>query len=382
MIVNVEFLDAEPIENVITSLNFQVDKTLFFGYEEVVEKYGEHSREFLKKYCGVGQVLLYVLPRNNLKRILKILKFRLLEEIRQGNQLFFDITGGDSLVLVAFGMLSREIAAPMHMFDVEKGKLIELDTETEGRISQTAPARKVALNLDSFIELQGGVINNRAQKKLKNPHGPEAEEIIRKMWNIASRHQRCWNSFSRFMRSGSPDESMTVRKKTSAVNEFLHAVRGLTSTKLNEILDDCQDAGILTDVVHNKEQYAYTYLNDAVRECFGDAGSILELHTYVELKEDSTDCRAGVHLDWDGVIHDKSGVDVLNEIDVLLLQEYIPTFVSCKSGTADKSALYELETVARRFGGKYAKKVLVAPQGMSETDLIRAQEMGIEVRKQ
>ena len=44
-------------------------------------------------------------------------------------------------------------------------------------------------------------------------------------------------------------------------------------------------------------------------------------------------------------------------------------------------ALYELETVASRFGGKYAKKVLVAPQGLSYGHRLRAQEMGIIVKR-
>ncbi len=44
-------------------------------------------------------------------------------------------------------------------------------------------------------------------------------------------------------------------------------------------------------------------------------------------------------------------------------------------------ALYELDAVARRFGGKYAKKVLVSAQDLADVYLERADEMGIEVRK-
>ena len=36
MIINVEFFDENPIENVITSLNYKVDKTLFFGYSNMI----------------------------------------------------------------------------------------------------------------------------------------------------------------------------------------------------------------------------------------------------------------------------------------------------------------------------------------------------------
>lgn len=44
-------------------------------------------------------------------------------------------------------------------------------------------------------------------------------------------------------------------------------------------------------------------------------------------------------------------------------------------------ALYELETVANRFVGKYAKKVLVTAKEVAPGHLLRAKEMGIEVRR-
>lgn len=43
-------------------------------------------------------------------------------------------------------------------------------------------------------------------------------------------------------------------------------------------------------------------------------------------------------------------------------------------------ALYELQTVEDTFSGKYAKKVIAAPQGLNETHSLRAKEMNIEVR--
>ena len=53
MIVNIEFLDNEPIENVISSLHFKIDKTIFFGFADVIEEKKEVTKNFLKKYCGV-----------------------------------------------------------------------------------------------------------------------------------------------------------------------------------------------------------------------------------------------------------------------------------------------------------------------------------------
>ena len=102
------------------------------------------------------------------------------------------------------------------------------------------------------------------------------------------------------------------------------------------------------------------------------------------MKRESDYCEAGVHIDWDGK---RSERDVLNEIDVIAIKGNVPIFISCKNGRLGKTqslhALYELDTVTSRFGGKYAKMIMIAPQGLySETDFLRAEEMGIEVRSE
>lgn len=108
------------------------------------------------------------------------------------------------------------------------------------------------------------------------------------------------------------------------------------------------------------------------------------MEMYAFLKEryenDVDDCRVGVHIDWDGIMHKSAGKDVLNEIDIMSIKNNLPTFISCKIGNVDQMALYELETVANRFGGKYAKKVLVIAKDMASGHALRAEEMGIEVR--
>ena len=50
------------------------------------------------------------------------------------------------------------------------------------------------------------------------------------------------------------------------------------------------------------------------------------------------------------------------------------------SPTRTLHALYELDAVAKKFGGKYAKKILVSAKELSDVYLARAEEMGIEVK--
>lgn len=386
MVVIFEFLGAEPIENVITCMHYAVDKVVYFGYHETIGSLKKSTDKFLKKYCGVKNTVYHSLPKDDLQSVLKSMRKEIEYELGQKNSIYFDITGGESLILVAFGMLAGEYKAPMHHFDIRKNKLLELDEGAGRAISKEAPAKETSFTLNSFIELRGGIINYNLQKGMKNVGSDEAADVER-LWTVAKKYWDYWNPLSTFLRDNFGSwEGLDINSSAGRMHAALAASKTKLKTpdKLNELLDALQKAGVLLDVVYNKERYQFRFKNQFVKDCLWDGGSILELYIYQCEKKKSDDCRVGVHIDWDGEISYPWSADVLNEIDVLTLQGNIPTFISCKSGkmegTKALSALYELETVARRFGGKYAKKVLVVTRPLGEAYKARADEMGIEVR--
>lgn len=386
MVVVFEFLGTEPIENVITCMHYKVDKVVYFGYHEVIQSLKNSTDKFLKKYCGVTSTVYHAMPKDDLQMILKSMRKEIEYELGQKNRIYFDITGGESLILVAFGMLSAEYKTPMHHFDVRKDKLIKLNDAEAEAICKNVPERKIDFTLDSYIELRGGVINYNLQKEMKDGLNKHAEDV-EKLWEVAKKHQNYWNPLSNALRAAFiPDDDLSVKV---SVNEVLNILSNAKSklargTKLEEILKALAEKGLLKSFVCERGRYQFQFKNQFVKECLWDGGSVLELHIYQCEKVNADDCRIGVHIDWDGKITYPEGTDVLNEIDVLTLKGNIPTFISCKSGKMDGNkalpALYELETVARRFGGKYAKKVLAVTSSIGEAYLARAEEMGIEIQ--
>lgn len=389
MIVNFEFLDDEPIENLITCMNFKIDRVVFFGYHKTIEEQKERTEKFLKKYCGVQTVVFHALSQHDLQSALNTMRKEVQYERSQKNQIYFDITGGEDLILVAFGMLSKELEMPMHMYDVVADKLVELDEGAKASISKDVETKKVQMSIELFIKIHGGKINKNLHKEIKGIDNPEFMDDVEKIYQIAKQNWDYWNPFSDFLRTTMVPvdaETLHVSKRTQTILDALSvsATKLKTVRKLNEIVDALAAVGVLIDVDHANGRYRFRFKNQAIKECLWEGGSILELHICQKEARHSGECQVGVHLDWDGVIHDEPGVDVLNEIDVLSLDGNIPTFISCKSGKmgAQQSlyALYELDTVARRFGGKYAKKVLVTAKDLQPVYLERAAEMGIEVR--
>lgn len=421
MVVVFEFLSREPIENVITAMNFQVDRLVFFGKHEDIISQKEKTENFLRKYCAVESIVFLPLSGSNLQSVLETMRKEIELELSKKAKLFFDITGGESLMLVAFGMLSREYETPMHMYDIFKGKLLELNAESlhynEAKeehfnrdkqndevnayepnveflndkqhkgISSIATKRYVPMTLDKLIEMHGGVINYKLQKDIKDVPDEESREDILKIRKVMKLHSEHWNPFSEFLRENmNPDEEGRVYRKESTVLKALadSSNKLKSAHKFYQIMEDLARAGAILDLKHFEGKYQFRFKNKAIKGYLWDGGSILELYSYLQEKEHSDECRVGVHLDWDGVLEGPSGIDVLNEIDVLSLRGYIPTFISCKSGKLSPQqclhALYELDTVANRFGGKYAKKRLVVTSEINEVYQERALEMGIELK--
>ncbi len=383
MIVNFEFLDQEPIENLITCLNYKVDKVVFFGNEDLITIKKEETTNFLKRHCNVKEVEFYGLSETNLDEALVTMSEVIDKEQGAENELFFDITGGMGLTPIVFGILAREKNLPMHKYDVETGWLYELN----GRgISQKVEKQVVELDIDKYIQMFGGKINHTMHKDTKSLDDQDFAEDVANLWDICNRYKKSWNVFSEFLRDYcQPDMELFVSLDLVELRADIKKGKKFGRKDIRNIFDECVEIGIFENFYDMNDQFGetctFSYKSEAIQDILWDAGAILELHTYMVESEKSNDCRVGVHIDWDGVIEGRWGNDTVNEIDVLSLKGYIPTFISCKNGNVDQMSLYELDTVASRFGGKYAKKVLVAPQGMNKSHRIRAREMGIEVRQ-
>lgn len=382
-----EFLSEEPIENLITSMRFKIGKAIYFGYHDTIEKLKDSTASFLKKYCDGEQAVFHAMSKTDVQSMTKTMRQAIEYEKSQGNSTYFDMTGGEEAILIAFGLLAGEYDTPMHAFDIEKDKLSRLEEGSSRSITDCEP-REFDLDLDKYVEMHGGRINYNLHKASKNIDDPEFSEDVEKLWSIENDFTEEWNLLSIFLRTHMmPEASLEVNCDLEKTESLLRSANNRLNTleKFNRIMDRLGAEGLLRDLRHSDGVYSFRYKDRAVRDCLRDGGSTLELYVYKREQAVNDDCKVGVHLDWDGVLHYSPGIDVLNEIDVLTLKGNVPTFISCKTGKMGPSntlhALYELQTVAERFGGKYAKKVLVTSRMPAEVYITRAEEMEIKIEQ-
>ncbi len=381
MIISIEFFDAEPIENVVTYLNYEVDKAIFFGYDEVMRPQKKSTARFLTEVCGVKEVEFHAVDCRNLRAIVEAITEVVQREKAAGHKVCFDLTGGESLPLVAFGILAKTFTASMYRFDIETNEIMEYAGDGKA-LSDLARKRPITMNLDQYISLYSGAINYKHKKLFKEVTAERAEDIER-IWNLSRKYGDKWVHYSAILRKFAPDGDLEVQvDEKSLQGEFRRHRRAGKLKDFHVFLSECHKAGVFHVYSAGHHGYHYRYKNQEIKELFWDSGSILEMYTYLleSRKPDTDDCRVGVHIDWDGAIHSGGNRDVLNEIDVMSLRGNIPTFISCKIGNVDQMSLYELETIAKRFGGKHARKVLATAQPLSAAHRRRAEEMCIEVR--
>ena len=72
MNVNIEFFVLDPIENLITCLNFKMDKVIYFGHSDVMTSDRQkHTERILREVCGVKQVEFHVVSQKNLSSVVE-----------------------------------------------------------------------------------------------------------------------------------------------------------------------------------------------------------------------------------------------------------------------------------------------------------------------
>lgn len=385
----VEFFDKSAIENILSALVCRPDRVVFIGDSlKRMERRVTAYRQVLESRDIRAELVCKSVNKNDLLGIAKVLS----QIVEQEEQCVFNLDGGDELYLVAVGMVAQHYPEKVKLqrFNMRSGTVFECDTD--GCTRNTA---ELEVTVAENALIYGGRVVYDGEKAGATYPWLFTEsfcEDIRGMWRVCSRNPKAWNLLlgildkldSLFPLEGQcltvpMEEALTQIKKRRAKESDFFA-----------FLESLAQEGLLLGYRQNDDYFTFQYKDHQVRRCLTKAGQILELMIAAEAMEAEQDGKplyhdvaTGVYLDWDGDLAEY-GADTSNEIDVLLMKGAIPVFISCKNGQVETEELYKLNTVARRFGGIHAKRVLVA----SELDKMgskakylkeRAQDMGIRI---
>lgn len=365
----VEFYDRTPIENVISSLTTVPDKIIFIGDGKVMKKFDSVYRAFLEAR-GLNIELAYRnIKKNDLNNIVEVLS----DIVEIEEQCVFDLTGGEDLVLVAMGIVFQKYSdknIQMQRFNIRNS--VVTDCDNDGTILYSGIPE---VTVEEHIRLHGGVVryeNENDDRTFQWDLSDDFVNDIEKMWSICRTNPGLWNAQLNVLEAFEAcmvDPSLNVMVNISTIQEHLKYV-GVKYVSIKGLLRALDQKHLIYSYADDGQNISFTYKNEQVKKCLIKAGTVLELKVLIAanslLNKDGTvfytDSMNGVYIDWDGNLHDLTDEekDTENEIDVVLMKGLTPIFISCKNGQVDDDELYKLESVTNRFGGLYAKKVLIA----------------------
>lgn len=384
----VEFFDKTSIENIASCLVNPPEKVVFIGDNAKLMK--KRIANYEKVFAERGQKIEFfykTVSKSNLDNAVAILE----EIIAENEDCNFDITGGNEILNLALGMVwerNQQKNIQIHRINIRNNKVYDCDKDGQ-TIFEDIPK----LTIQENIRIYGGdiVYGEIDDTKTFNwDMNPEFVKDIENIWNICKADVRYWNTQIGVLDDISTigetsDDGLTVVVYRAALNAYL---QGNKHRYVNapEIIGPLLDLGLLTEFEETDDTITVSYKNKQIKKCLTVAGQALEmkiLSTARALSDDDgtplyNDTLSNVTIDWDGEFHDEKAekvFDTENEIDVLLMHGIVPVFISCKNGVITADELYKLDTVAGRFGGQYAKRVIVA------TSLKKMKDKGVYIRQ-
>lgn len=337
----IEFFDTQAVENIGSCLISAPERVILIGYnKKVLQRHAQRYHDFFLKRGENIEFLFQSVNRNSLSDIVELLS----DIVEEYEDCVFDLSGGEDLMLVAVGIVYhryRDRGIQMHRLNLRSNMLYDCDCD-----GVVIPIKHLpVLSTEEIVSLWGGKViyeDERAATTRCWDWGDEFQEDIRAMWRICRKNVRDWNA----------------QMDTFAFTDTVSPTR---------IVDELLKGGLIT-AMEQSDTLKVCYKNEQIRKCLTKAGQVLELYiTLLAMQAEDkngdpvyNDVCTGVFIDWDGGEPDSEEVKTENEIDVIMMHGLIPVFVSCKNGNVDMDELYKLNTVAERFGGRYAKKVLIA----------------------
>lgn len=392
----VEFFDGVSIDNMASCLTIKPDKIIFIGENKPMKKQEEAYTRLIKSQ-GINVKFDYKpIKKNDVDEIVSVLS----EIVEEEENCAFDLTGGEDLVLFAMGIVSERYRntgkIQMHRFNIRSGRVYDCDKD--GNLPDIEQPK---LTVKDNIVLYGGTIVPYNGKKgtYDWAFDDDFESDLKNMWDICKVNPGLWNlqigTFAAIAEINDLKEGiLDVFAKKDQVEDFMKKQKH-KYVWVPGIIDEFKKRGLITDLVDSEDAASFVFKNEQVKLCLTKEGTVLELITLLYAKsakeKDGSlwfdDAVSGVYIDWDLTLHDitEDEKDTENEVDVILMKGMVPLFVSCKNGYVDENELYKLNTVAEKFGGPYAQKVLIATYfGKNSTDshkcfVQRAKDMKIQL---
>lgn len=367
MKVLIEYYDKDVLKNIMAPLTLRPDKVIYL-YDRGMEDMSVFRSLItcFEKSLPHLAVEYYPVEITTVEK-LRIATRRVVERYGAEN-CTLELTGGSELMMIAGYKAGIETGIRMVHTDLVRRCIT--DIETDEKLADT-----VTLTLENFIDAKGACFMGESHR----PPKPEQYEAIQEMARYLFRHLKDWKVTCSWLQTVAartlPHElHMESRRET-------HMKNGKAVAPAVHILEQLEEKGFIRNLQVTKERVQFDFCTIEDRQYGISYGVWLELYVYVAAVDSGAfdDVKLGTMIDWN--VYDGLTIGG-NEIDVMLMDDSLPVFISCKLRDADTAALNELLIAKKRLGGWFSKGVIVtfSKEKQEKTGTYeRCKELGLEM---
>ena len=359
----IEIFDSVNLQNnILASVAYKAKRTIFL-YEPRHEDGMEGVFAFLKeKMPGLIIDKIPVSARNAKETVWEVM-----EPLHEAvEDVIVEINGGNSIIGNYARECCRRFGITCIVSDVTSNRIIGVENAKEWEGAIEFPQ----LDFEDILMLQGRVFNRNMHMLAEEKY----HERILAMSEYVFAHQSDIKFFYDFVHHKSEGEL-----SEPGLHIVLNRVQDV-SERILKIFKMLESQGFIRNFDHGDKKITFICTEPFVKEMLAVKGSWLEMYVYILAKRSGlfSEVYQSVMIGWDLEIRPKFNVE--NEIDVVLMKQGVPIFISCKMTNPKPDALNEIYALANSFGGYGAIPVLVTSSDVrnrSKTLWNRSEEMGV-----
>lgn len=344
MKVLIELFDKDTLKNIVAPLTLRPDKVVYL-YDRGMEDRNAFRSLITCFRKSMPHIVVEDIPVDiSSVRTLRAAVCRVAERYEAAN-CTLELTGGSELMMIAAYQAGVEMGMRMVHTDLVKGCIT--DIETDERLTDT-----VTLTLENFIDAKGACFMGESHQ----PPQAERYDAINRMARYLFRHLHEWKTTCSWLQTVAARGFSHELQLESRRN--IHTKGGKPIAPNDEILLEFEKNGFLQALELEKNGIRLRFSSLQEKQYCINYGVWLELYVYVAAASSGAfqDVKLGTMIDWN--VYDGLKIGG-NEIDVMLMEDSLPVFISCKLRDADTAALNELLIAKKRLGGWFSKGIIV-----------------------
>ncbi len=363
----IKFYDKDVLKNIVAPLTLLPDKMVYL-YDNGMEDLNAFRSLEKCFHKHKASMVVEAHPVDILSVEAMCGKLRDIIHTHDKDSCALEIVGGSELMLIAGYRTARVADIPILHTDLMQKQIRDLE-------SGELVAKTAKLSLEDFIHAKGACFMGESHK----PPAEETFENIKKMARYLFTHLQEWKETCTYLQTIVAQTAPEVLEMKSNTN--IHPKFGRAAKPDIKVLRAFMENGFITKLKTKGNHIAFDFTSIEARQYAISYGVWLELYVYVSAMEAGVfdDVKLGTMIDWDAYDGVKIGG---NEIDVLLMDDSLPVFISCKLRDADTAALNELLIGKKRLGGWFSKGIIVAfgkEKEVLKGTTHRAKELGLEI---